>query len=108
LGGKIHHATIGNLREILRGGKPVAVDFWAGWCRPCHVMAPILRDLAEEYENRIIFAKVDVENNRDLAEQFNIKSIPTLILFKKGKEWDRMSGVKGRSELSKTLEKLAK
>ncbi|MGA2461595.1 MAG: thioredoxin [Candidatus Bathyarchaeia archaeon] len=107
MGGKIHKATIGNLREILRGGKPVVVDFWAGWCHPCHVMAPILRGLAKEYDDRIVFAKVDVENNKDLANQFNIKSIPTMVFFKKGKEWDRLSGVKGRAELNKILEKLS-
>ena len=71
-------------------------------------MAPILRDLAKTYDDRIVFAKVDVENNRDLANQFGIKSIPTLIFFKQGKEWDRLSGVKDRSQLSKILEKLAK
>lgn len=108
LGGKIHQATIGNIREILRGGKPVVVDFWAGWCHPCHTMVPILRDLAKEYDDRIVFAKIDVENNSDLANQFNIKSIPTLVFFKKGKEWDRMNGIQSRSELGKLLEKLAK
>jgi len=70
-------------------------------------MAPILRGLAKEYDDRIVFAKVDVENNKDLANQFNIKSIPTMVFFKKGKEWDRLSGVKGRAELNKILEKLS-
>jgi thioredoxin-like negative regulator of GroEL len=64
--------------------------------------------LAKEYDDRIVFAKVDVENNKDLANQFNIKSIPTMVFFKKGKEWDRLSGVKGRAELNKILEKLSK
>ena len=64
--------------------------------------------MAKEYDDRIVFAKVDVENNKDLANQFNIKSIPTMVFFKKGKEWDRLSGVKGRAELNKILEKLSK
>jgi len=70
-------------------------------------MAPIFRDLAEEFDDRVIFAKVDVENNRDLATQLKIKSIPTLVFFKNGKEWDRFSGVKSRNELRKHLEKLS-
>ena len=70
-------------------------------------MAPIFRDLAEEFDDRLIFAKVDVENNRDLATQLKIKSIPTLVFFKHGKEWDRLCGVKNRNELRKHLEKLS-
>ena len=107
MGGRIVQATLGNLPELLRSGKPVVVDFWAGWCRPCHVMAPILRALAKEFENQIIFAKVDVENNRDLATQFNIRSIPTLVLIRNGKEWDRLTGVKSRSDLRRVVGKMA-
>jgi thioredoxin 1 len=107
LAGRIHQATLGNIREFLQGEKPVVVDFWANWCAPCHVMTPILRDLAERFGDRIVFAKVDVQNSRDLAQQFNVKSIPTLVLFRKGKEWDRLSGVRSRSELNKLFEKLS-
>ena len=107
MGGRIVHATIGNLPDMLLSGKPVVVDFWASWCRPCHTMAPILRALAKEFESEILFAKVDIENNRDLAAQFNIKSIPTLVLIRNGKEWDRISGVRSRSDLRKIIGKLA-
>ena len=70
-------------------------------------MAPILRDMADEFDRHVTFAKVDVDNNRDLAEQFRIVSIPTLVFFRKGKEWDRVSGVKSRQELRKILKKLS-
>ncbi len=103
MGGRILQATIGNLPALLRSGKPIVVDFWASWCAPCHMMAPILRGLAKEFDGQVIFAKVDVQNNRDLAAQFNIKTIPTLVLFRNGKEWDRLTGVKGRSELRKLI-----
>ncbi|MGD0175210.1 MAG: thioredoxin [Candidatus Bathyarchaeia archaeon] len=106
MGGRIVQATIGNLPELLRSGKPVVVDFWAGWCGPCHVMAPILRALAKEFDEQVIFAKVDVENNRDLAAQFNIRSIPTLVLIRNGKEWGRLTGVKSRSDLRKAIGKM--
>jgi thioredoxin 1 len=106
MGGRIVQATIGNLPDILRSGKPVVVDFWASWCRPCHVMAPILRGLAKEFESEIVFAKVDVENNRDLVDQFKIKNIPTLVLIRNGKEWDRISGVRSRSDLRKMIGRL--
>jgi len=70
-------------------------------------MTSNLRSLSGKFEERITFAKVDVQNSRDLAQQFGVKSIPTLILFRNGKEWDRLTGVRNRSELTKLFEKLA-
>ena len=107
MGGRIHQATLGNMRELLKSERPVVVDFWATWCAPCHVMTPILRDMAKRFEDRIVFAKVDIQNSRDLAQQFGVKNVPTLILFKNGREWDRLNGVRSRSELNKLLEKLS-
>jgi thioredoxin len=107
MGGRIRQATLGNIRELLQGEKPVVVDFWANWCAPCHTMTPILRSLSGKFEDRITFAKVDIQNSHDLAQQFGVKSIPTLILFRNGKEWDRLTGVRNRSELTKLFEKLA-
>jgi thioredoxin 1 len=103
----IQQATLGNIRTLLQSEKPVVVDFWANWCAPCHAMTHILRHLAERFEDRIIFAKVDVQNSRDVAQQFGVKSVPTLILFRNGKEWDRLSGVRSHSELNKLFEKLS-
>ena len=69
-------------------------------------MAPILKRLDKEFDHQVIFAKVDVDNNQDLTEQFTIRSIPTLILFRNGKEWDRLSGLKSRAELEKMIRKM--
>jgi len=107
MGGRIRQATLGNIRELLQSEKPVVVDFSANYCRPCHVMKPILKDLAERFNERIVFAKVDVQSSRDLAQQFGIKNVPTLILFRNGKEWDRLNGVRNRTELNKLFEKLS-
>jgi thioredoxin 1 len=107
MAGRIHQATLGNIREFIHGEKPLVVDFWANWCAPCHVMNPIIRDLAKKFEDQIVFAKVDVQTSGDLAEQFDVTSIPTLILFKKGKEWDRLTGIRKRSELNKLLQRLS-
>ena len=107
MGGRIRQTTLGNIRELLQGEKPVVLDFWANWCGPCHTMTPILRSLSGKFGERITFAKVDVQNSRDLAQQFGVKSIPTLILFRNGKEWDRLTGVRNRSELTRLFEKLA-
>jgi len=107
MGERIRQATLGNIQELLHGEKPLVVDFWANWCGPCHIMTPILRALSDKFKDRVIFAKVDVQNNRDLAQQFGVKSIPTLILFRNGKEWDRLNGIRSRSELNRLFEKLS-
>ena len=69
-------------------------------------MAPTLKKVAKEFEDYVTFAKVNVDSSRDLASQFQIRSIPTIVLFKRGKEWDRFSGIKTHSEMKKTIEKL--
>ncbi len=104
MGVKIVQATIGNLPALLRSGKPVVLDFWAGWCAPCHVMAPILRGLAREFDGKVVFAKVDVQNNRDLATQFDIRSIPTLILFRGGKPAQRIVGYQPKANLRQRID----
>lgn len=84
-------------------GKTVLVDFWAEWCAPCRMMAPILNELANELPDGKQVGKVDIETYRSLAEKFNIRSIPTLILFKDGKEADRFVGVKTKDFLLKNM-----
>ncbi|RXK00894.1 thioredoxin TrxC [Arcobacter sp. CECT 8986] len=71
---------------------PVIVDFWASWCQPCKMMAPIFKDVSKKYPLKVLFAKVNTENEEAIASKFMIKSIPTLIIFKQGKEVKRVSG----------------
>jgi thioredoxin 1 len=72
--------------------KPILADFWAGWCGPCKMMAPILKDLAKEWSGRITVIKVDIEAKPHLAQRFNIANIPTMVLFQNGTELHRIHG----------------
>ncbi|MBX3283996.1 MAG: thioredoxin [Acidimicrobiales bacterium] len=89
--------------QIATSDKPVVVDFWAEWCGPCKMLAPILDEVAGENADKISVAKVNVDENPDLARQFDIMSIPTLIVFKDGQPAHRFAGASGKAGL---LEKL--
>jgi thioredoxin 1 len=79
-------------QEVLGADVPVLVDFWAAWCGPCRMVAPVLEELAEQMEGKVRIAKVNVDENQDIAVQFQVSSIPTFILFKDGEAADRMLG----------------
>ncbi len=80
----IYHLNNENFKEIIRNNEKVVVDFWANWCMPCKIVAPIFEKLAQKYKNEIVFAKVNVDENPDIASEFGIMSIPTFIIFKNG------------------------
>lgn len=84
--------TTQNFNEIVSGGKPVVIDFWATWCGPCRMVAPIIEELATEYEGRVVVGKVDVEEEDDLAAQFGIRNIPTVLFIKDGQVVDKIVG----------------
>lgn len=99
---KIITLTDANFAHQLKG-KTVLVDFWADWCMPCKMMAPILNDLASDLPEGYFVAKLDVDKNQSTAQKFNVRSIPTLILFKDGKEVNRFVGVKNKDFLKKEI-----
>lgn len=90
--------------EVANSETPVLVDFWASWCGPCRMIAPIIDQLAEEYEGKIKVAKVDVDENRELAQTYGVMSIPTILIFKNGEVVNQAIGARPKGELEKMIE----
>ncbi|NKB25657.1 MAG: thioredoxin [Kiritimatiellae bacterium] len=90
--------------EVINASIPVLVDFWAEWCGPCRAIAPILDELAEELDGTLKIAKVNVDEDPELANTFNVRSIPTLLLFKDGEVKEQMVGATSKAALSEKLE----
>ena len=92
--------------EVIKSAVPVVADFWAEWCGPCKMMAPVLKDLARDYKDKIKIAKIDVDAEGELAQQFNIVSIPTILVFNKGQVVKQQIGAVPRQALEKMIKEV--
>ena len=91
--------------EVVKSATPVLVDFWAEWCGPCRLMGPILDELAPVYQGKLKIGKLNVNESQEAPSKFGVMAIPTMILFKNGKEIDRFTGAMGKSDLQKKIDK---
>ncbi len=103
------HFTDQNFEEmVVKNDKPVLVDFFADWCGPCRAVAPIVEELAEQYEGKVLVGKLDVDANPNIAGKYEVMSIPTVILFDKGVEVQRQIGFGGKDLYLEMLKKVVK
>lgn len=95
-----------NFESLKTGELPLVVDFWATWCGPCRMIAPIVEELAKEYDGKVTIGKCDVEEAEDVAAEFGIRNIPTLLFFKKGEVVDKLVGAASKSKIEEKIKAL--
>ena len=95
-----------NFASLKAGNQPLVVDFWATWCGPCRMVAPIIAELAKEYDGKTVVGKCDVEDNEDLAAEFGIRNIPTILFFKNGEVVDKLVGAQPKAKLDEKFKAL--
>ena len=91
-------------KKVLESKSPVLVDFWAPWCGPCRIVSPILNKIESEYSSKLKFAKLNVDDNQEVAEKFDVRGIPCMIVFRNGSEVDRIIGAYPESEMRKKID----
>ena len=98
--------TSENLSSLKKGDKPLVVDFWATWCGPCRMVSPIISELAEVYEGKVVIGKCDVEENEDRAAEYGIRNIPTILFFKGGEVVNKLVGAQSRAKIDEAIQQL--
>lgn len=98
--------TNANYAEMIESGKPVVIDFWAEWCGPCRMVTPLIDELSGEYEGRVTIGKCDVDSNDEVAAQFKVRNIPTIVFIKDGKVVEKIVGATTKSAIEEKVKSL--
>lgn len=101
---EIRHPNKEELNEILKNNALVLVDFYASWCMPCKMLSPIIEEIAKEYEGKVVVCKIDIDENEELANEYNIMSVPTVIIFKNNENIEEIIGLNNKSKYTRVLD----